>query len=761
MFFSFYTDEQKDKIIEKRQQMLESGQLTREEELMQDYRRFQAQFGVGILESLHGEDLIETIFNVSNKDSLAYWLEFKKDEDFNTRMFGSIAGGVALKYIMYKRKADQKWVVGHKQQELRLNEAIRIGSDIRDAILRGAELIRGLEDLSVASYETLQRKLDEEPEYKAGRYGWIHKYYHMLFPETIDQYHSAFYHQHILLCLGIKPVSQDQLYPLTGQMIQITKELPMPTLHAEHAIGALYGPPINYFRIGTRDGHSEASMWDLMYSNEYVSIGWKEMGDLQAYRTDNDGQTRKNLRNAYEALWNTIPSLASRQVNEMLRFLTGMQVNDLVAACDGETLLGVGRVTGEYEYFSELDFPHIRPVEWLYAGRTKLKDPKENNQSTMRQYKNFDNILNLRELAASNAGITTPPVIARDDKPLPPLDETVRRIEDVLKRKSQVILYGPPGTGKTYYAEKAARELSARKHFRKPFSDLNETEKTTVTGDGRNSGFVRVCCFHPSYGYEDFIEGIKPKIINNNTQFELTDGIFKSFCKEAAARPENDFFLIIDEINRGDISRIFGELIMLVEHNKRGKALTLPVSGESFQIPRNIYIIGTMNTADRSIALLDTALRRRFGFIEFLPEYGLLSGAYFGVIPLAEWLKQLNERICRNLGRDARNLQIGHSYFMKDEKAISSVDLFRKVLSEDILPLIEEYCYGDYGMMAEILGTGIVDRASQTLQYQLFEGDFSELENALLQLCPGIQRTGAEPEDTEPEDDEQTVGDEV
>ncbi|WP_241422489.1 5-methylcytosine-specific restriction endonuclease subunit McrB [Candidatus Contubernalis alkaliaceticus] len=122
-----------------------------------------------------------------------------------------------------------------------------------------------------------------------------------------------------------------------------------------------------------------------------------------------------------------------------------------------------------------------------------------------------------------------------------------------------------------------------------------------------------------------------------------------------------------------------------------------------------------MNTADRSIALLDVALRRRFGFVELMPDYSLFQGVSFEGMPLGEWLKELNKRICENIGQDARNLQIGHSYFLEKEKAVTSADRFGMIVKEDVIPLIEEYCYGDYGTMSKILGSGIVDVKHQMI----------------------------------------------
>ena len=189
-------------------------------------------------------------------------------------------------------------------------------------------------------------------------------------------------------------------------------------------------------------------------------------------------------------------------------------------------------------------------------------------------------------------------------------------------------------------------------------------EKNTVLGQGDIAGLVRLCCFHPAYGYEDFLEGYRPQTVNGQVSFELRDGVFKKLCKDANASPDTNFYLIVDEINRGDIPRIFGELLTTLEKDKRGKRIILPVSQEIFSVPRNVFLLGTMNTADRSISLLDAALRRRFGFVEMMPDGSVLKDSAVGGIALRAWLDALNTRIREHVGRDARNLQIGHSYLM-------------------------------------------------------------------------------------------------
>jgi len=309
---------------------------------------------------------------------------------------------------------------------------------------------------------------------------------------------------------------------------------------------------------------------------------------------------------------------------------------------------------------------------------------------------------------------------------LPGVHNLIDRIQSILERKGQVIFYGPPGTGKTYWAEKAASELSAQSNFQKGFDQLSAHQKFSITGDGESFGTSRTCCFHPAYGYEDFIEGFRPEQADNQMIFTLRNGVFKKLCKDALDEPETSFYLIIDEINRGDIPRIFGELMTIIEKDKRGKSITLPTSGEPFEVPINVYVIGTMNTADRSIALLDTALRRRFGFIEVMPDVSVLEDSTINGIHLGEWLQALNRRICENIGRDARNLQVGHSYLMENSKPISSLLSFSRVVQDEIIPLLEEYCYEDYSTLEKILGGELVDVQRQIIKHEIFEGSVDD-----------------------------------
>jgi 5-methylcytosine-specific restriction protein B len=375
-------------------------------------------------------------------------------------------------------------------------------------------------------------------------------------------------------------------------------------------------------------------------------------------------------------------------------------------------------------------------VQWLSLDEWKTPEPEGLQTTVHEMRKHAANILAAERLIQQTDPTPPPLPPAQHSSPLAAI---VRRVQAVLDRKGQCILDGPPGTGKTYWAERAALDLAAYGAFKKRFDQLAEDEKRTVAGDERGGGVVRLCCFHPAYGYVDVIEGYRPETVNGQIAFRLRDGIFKRLVKDAAEAPGRKFFLIVDEINRGDIPRIFGELLTILEKEKRGKSIVLPVSGDAFRIPANVFLIGTMNTADRSISLLDAALRRRFGFIELMPDPMVLGERVISGVPLAPWLAALNQRVREHVGRDARNLQIGHSYLLHDGLPLSDLTAFKRALRDDIIPLLEEYCYEDFSALQSILGNGLLDPEKQRVRDELFEdGQDEELLQALRALCPEI-----------------------
>ena len=496
----------------------------------------------------------------------------------------------------------------------------------------------------------------------------------------------------------------------------------------------------------------------MMQKRGCIAIGWPDLGDMSW--VESKKRSREKLKSLIHDKYPTKATSEGRAATEITHFIANMSEGDIVWAADGAKILGIGRVTGEYRFEPEFDFPHQRLVEWLNLVECKMP-VNEGLQSTVREIKKHDeNILETERRIQSGklddeTGITDVPVH---------LQGISKRIQSVLERKGQVILYGPPGTGKTYWATRAANDLAAISTFNRRFDDLDEQQKHIVTGDGQASGVVRLCCFHPAYGYEDFLEGYRPQTIDGNVSFELRDGVFKKICHDAAAKPEHNFYLVVDEINRGDIPRIFGELLTILEKDKRTNRIVLPVSQEIFTIPRNVFVIGTMNTADRSISLLDAALRRRFGFIEMMPDGTVLRDSVVAGIPLRAWFDALNTRIREHVGRDARNLQIGHSYLMQGGSPMKDVASLKRAIRDDIIPLLEEYCYEDYGTLGQILGEELVDVSGQRIRHELFDdSQDSDLIQALLAPCPEISSSSeaiaSEESQVEPEDEDDDEGD--
>jgi 5-methylcytosine-specific restriction protein B len=480
----------------------------------------------------------------------------------------------------------------------------------------------------------------------------------------------------------------------------------------------------------------------MMRDNSCVAIGWKKTGDLSWL--DGQADSKERLKKKLDAVYpDYTPTGLGNDCSQICQFVTEMTEGDIVLAASGMTILGVGRLKGEYQYHSKFEFPHQRKVEWLSKGEWKMPLPKEGLQSTVREIRKYGENLLAIEGRIWLAGKDPPINEGPPETPAnPSLSQVSTRIQSVLDRKGQVILYGPPGTGKTYWAERTAMDLSALSQFGQTFGLLQPEQQKVVAGDGEVTGNVRLCCFHPAYGYEDFLEGYRPATVNGQVTFQLRDGVFKRLCKDAAARPNQNFYLIIDEINRGDIPRIFGELLTVIEKDKRGKRIILPVSQEHLTIPDNVFLIGTMNTADRSISLLDAALRRRFGFVELMPDGMLLKDHSVLGIPLKAWFDALNQRIREHVGRDARNLQIGHSYFLHKGAALKDFSTFKRSLRDDVIPLLEEYCYDNFQALELILGDQLVDTTRQRICHELFdEGAEDELRGALLAPCPEIMST--------------------
>ncbi|RLS82149.1 MAG: DUF4357 domain-containing protein [Planctomycetota bacterium] len=739
------TADKRDEIIHRHQSLLLDKTLSTDGALEAQYRLFRDRFGPAVLKSLDGESLLDLMHDSGRRDSLVYWLEFKDDKEFDTRSFGSISGGSALKFRVFRRKETGLWQAagerGNQPKDITKDEAIAIARIHRDQLLKGVELLEAFPDeASDEEYAELQDQMDElAPEVSS--LAWGHKYFSLLFPTKLDDYHSPLYQRFHLVKLLQLPPGGDGRYVCAGRFQAAAREVGLSINHFTATLNALHGRRHRYWRIGTTSGETGKSFWPLMRDNNVIAIGWNKLGNLSSLVGKDAKEISAELKSLVSANYPNSPSAIGHNVSQIGQFLAAIDDGDVVVAAEGMNVLGVGRVTGGYEHDPTAWFPHQRPVEWLSDDEWQMPDPKDGLQSTVRELRKYlTNLLAIEEHVQH--GERTHVAAAATPKRPDRLTGIPGRIQSILERKGQVILYGPPGGGKTHWAERTADDLASIAAFGKRFADLDGGEKSLVEGTADEPGLVRLCCFHPAYGYEDFIEGFRPGMGEADLptmSFVLRDGVFKRLCTDAEAAPDRNFYLIVDEINRGDIPRIFGELLTILEKDKRGKRIILPVSQKAFSVPRNVFVLGTMNTADRSISLLDAALRRRFGFVELMPDGSVLKDTVIAGISLRAWLEALNQRIREHVGQNSRNLQIGHSYLMHGGAPLKDLPSLKRAIRDDIIPLLEEYCYEDYGTLSEILGKLIVDGDAARIRHELFEdGEEDSLIQGLLATCPEI-----------------------
>jgi len=376
-------------------------------------------------------------------------------------------------------------------------------------------------------------------------------------------------------------------------------------------------------------------------------------------------------------------NVVGTQAGNLHRFITRMQPGDLVLMPDKSDLY-FGTIIGD-AVFDHGRVHWSRDVEWANAdapvGRADVSAALYSRLRTLLTVTEISELADeIRSFVDSDD--VKPPVqvevqlqaIDNDTAQTWMLDrEWLQEIVDMLSSKKQVIFYGPPGTGKTYLATKLANQLTA------------------------NGGSYQMVQFHPSYSYEDFVEGFRPRVADGNMTYELSPGPVKNLAEAARENPNDPYFLIIDEINRGNLAKIFGELYYLLEY--RDESLILQygnTTDDEFSLPKNLFVIGTMNTADRSIAMVDAAIRRRFYFVEFSPTEKPISGL------LRAWLKrerlddsvallleELNQRL------DDADYSIGPSYLMTEH--VDQQRELERIWKHAIMPLLTEHFYGQSG----------------------------------------------------------------
>lgn len=588
------------------------------------------------------------------------------------------------------------------------------------------------------------------------------------------------------------------------------------------------GSDKKYWRVGTKDEHQ--SYWKIMKKENKIGIGWSDIGDLDNITVSSKKEVITLLKS--HGFFKNDNLNLSKKAGEIFNFYSNIKIGDVILAQDGETILGIGIVKDDYYFNPNDNFSHQKLVDWKVFN-PDLKN-SQGNRTTVYQVTNSNVINKVEALLKDTNTAKMENAINPNYKPL------------------NQILYGPPGTGKTYHSINKAIEII------NPSFDLTQDRKIVKEEFDRlvADGQVVFTTFHQSMSYEDFIEGIKPKIdedANENRQviYDIEDGIFKELVenakkvktdtkevienysfddgwndlvnqaqkdlenntplflsiqtpnlglkiveisergnlklkpiysedakeytvsysrakklqeaypdlsvvknidkefraviggsnstaywsvlnyiiqkintnskitKQESKLPALPHVLIIDEINRGNVSQIFGELITLIEESKRlgeveALEVLLPYSRKPFGVPPNLYIIGTMNTADRSVEALDTALRRRFSFKELMPDSNVIAEKGFEDYQRKEIMEKINTRIELLLDR---NHTLGHAYFIKQD--------FENSFENEIIPLLQEYFYNDYGKIGLVLGKGFVrEKAITTGNQKSIFADF-------------------------------------
>lgn len=639
-------------------------------------REFQERFSPEKLAAIEDENLLTSLFYTvgDNTEALCCWLEHNAD---CREYFGSIAGGSAYKFGLFQKKDTGEWMTGSPQKPEVLSEeqALEIGKTIRDALVKGVDIINNAILDNLPDFEKLDEDLKQGVGEQYYNLAWFHKYFSLICPEKLSGFHSNDWQTHVLRCLRINP--SEKYYARSAQLAKIENYAGMYYREFFAVVFEEFGGIKHFVRIGTKDDEKNyVAEWQ---QKSVVGIGWRAIGSLQDYVAgdgiDKDAITEKMM----EEYFHDDKKTASRKAGELARFYK-TNADTVFVAMNGEKLIAFVDEIGEYFYDASTAMAHMKAGKWhnKFADGDTLPDKSEGKLTSCYQLTNNENLMFLyekyyygeeaesEELDNSEAEETYMPLVFNTG------------IKTKYERNR--IVFGAPGTGKSYELKEDCEDL------------LKDT----------NGSYERVT-FHPDYSYSQFVGTYKPVMgADEKIRYAFVPGPFMRVYVEAlkSGRTENPqpHLLLIEEINRAKVAAVFGDVFQLLDRDDDGvseyeiqasedirKYLASQLKGnpdnyQKIRIPNNMFIWSTMNSADQGVFPMDTAFKRRWNF-EYLginENEEKISG--MGKIELAG----SDEPIEWNILRRAINAKMSSDQFkINEDKLMGPFFLSKKVIASD------------------------------------------------------------------------------
>lgn len=595
------------------------GIPTTSEDIEKFLNEFKKKYSPEVLAALSDDEVLPAIFYTAgdNTNALCCWLEMNKE---CRTYFGGIAGGSAYKFGLFQKKETGVWTTGspQKPQELSEDEALTLGKDIRDALVKAVTIVRESKLDSLEAYEALDDQLKLEVGSQYYNWGWFHKYCSLICNDKLCGFHSTDWQLHVLRALKIKP--SEKYYARSGQIAMVQNYAGWYYRQFFDVFAERFGDPKQFVRLGTSDSsRNYAAEWA---KREVVAIGWAKLGDLTEYIKGESIERKEVQDKLKELYYPTDERAASRKAGEIIRFYRCDQ-NTIFVLMHGEQLIALADNVGDYFYDGNLDMAHQKTATWRFVFNIdeKMPEKSEGKLTSCYQLSNEENLQYLYDkyYYGEDMGNHLEESNVQEEEE----DVAIGHVsfntgyQSMFERNR--ILFGAPGTGKSY--------------------TLNEESKKLV-GDDNEDDYERVT-FHPDYSYANFVGTYKPvpskdRHGNETITYAYVPGPFMRVYVKALKNSRTDnikpFLLIIEEINRANVAAVFGDIFQLLDRgddniseypiqasedikNYLSRELGgLPEDYAKIRIPDNMFIWATMNSADQGVFPMDTAFKRRWDF---------------------------------------------------------------------------------------------------------------------------------------------------